>query len=124
MKDYRSITFLPCRDIKETVHFYRDILKLPITAIQGDNLYIFDTGYGYWGFCQYTDKRKPLSGNHGVCLSLNMDTDEEVLSVYRQLKDICTVAKQPAHHPDFPVFSFFLADPDGYMVEIQHTVLI
>lgn len=114
-----SIVFLPVSDIKDSYHFYHDILKLPVYQKQGDSLYIFDTGYGYWGFCQYQDGRKPFSGAKGVCLSLNLASDEEVISRYEELKDVVTVIKQPALHPDFPVYSFFIADPDGYLVEYQ-----
>ncbi len=124
MKDYHSVTFLPCSDIVTTAGFYRDTLKLKVRAVQNDNLYIFDTGYGYWGFCQYRDNRLPLSGDKGVCLSLNLDSDEEVLEIYSQLSKVCDIYRQPAHHPVFPVFSFFILDPDGYLVEIQHTALI
>lgn len=114
-----SVVFLPCSDIRKTVSFYRDILHLHVAEKQNDNLYIFDTGYGYWGFCQYVDGRKPLSGPQGVCLSLNLASEEEVLEAYERLKDSCTIYKEPSNHPDFPVFSFFLLDPDGYLVEYQ-----
>ena len=114
-----SVLFLPCTDIRKTLHFYHEVLHLPIAQKQSDNLYIFDTGYGYWGFCQYKDHRKPLSGPQGVCLSLNLPDNEGVLKMYEQLKDLCPVYKKPAVHPDFPVYSFFLQDPDGYLVEFQ-----
>ncbi len=114
-----SVVFLPCSDIRRTYAFYHDILKLPVTQKQGDNLYIFDTGCGYWGFCQYADGRAPLSGPQGVCLSLNLESSEEVLNTYEKLKDTCDVYKAPQKHPNFPVFSFFIKDPDGYLVEFQ-----
>ena len=114
-----SITFLPVTDIQKTYHFYHEILKLPVFQKQGDSLYIFDTGYGYWGFCQYADGRKPLSGEHGVCLSLNLDNNEEVLTKYEELKDNVNVYKKPATHPTFPVYSFFVFDPDHYLIEFQ-----
>ena len=114
-----SITFLPVTDIHKTFHFYHEILKLPVHSQQSDNLYIFDTGYGYWGFCQYKDNRKPLSGAKGVCLSLNLNSNEEVMETYALLKDKVTVFKEPARHPDFPVYSFFILDPDNYLVEFQ-----
>ncbi len=114
-----SIVFLPCTDIQKTAAFYRDILGLRVDQIQSDRLYIFDTGYGYWGFCQYADGRKPLSGPQGVCLSLNLPDNDAVLAKYEELKDRCTVIREPRKHPDFPVYSFFIADPDGYMVEFQ-----
>ncbi len=113
MKPHSSVIFLPCTDIQQTVHFYHDLLKLPIDSTQGNSLYIFDTGYGYWGFVQYADQRQPLSGKHGVCLSLNLADDQAVLAKYEELRHQCTVIRGPEKHPDFPVFSFFLADPDG-----------
>ena len=122
MNPKSSVIFLPVSNIKETYHFYHEILGLPIDQKQGDSLYIFDTGYGYWGFCQYGDGRKPLSGEKGVCLSLNLGSNEEVISRYEELKDKVTIFKEPAMHPVYPVYSFFISDPDGYMVEYQKTV--
>ncbi len=119
MKPESSIVFLPVSDIGETVRFYRDALKLPVHQKQSDRLYIFDTGYGYWGFCQYDDDRKPLSGPQGVCLSLNLPDNEAVINKYEELKNSCRVYKRPARHPQFPVYSFFLIDPDEYLVEFQ-----
>ncbi|MBE6115640.1 MAG: VOC family protein [Erysipelotrichaceae bacterium] len=119
MKPESSIVFLPVSDIEETVRFYRDTLKLPVHQKQSDRLYIFDTGYGYWGFCQYDDDRKPLSGPQGVCLSLNLPDNEAVINKYEELKNSSRVYKRPARHPQFPVYSFFLMDPDEYLVEFQ-----
>lgn len=114
-----SIIFLPCTNIKNTLSFYHDLLHLPIYQTQGDHLYIFDTGYGYWGFCEYSDQRVPLSGPKGVCLSINLDSKEEVLQKYEELKDVVKVYQEPKQHPTFPVYSFFILDPDGYLVEFQ-----
>lgn len=114
-----SVTFLPVTNIERTYDFYVNTLNLKVFQKQGDNLYIFDTGYGYWGFCQYADGRKPLSGPQGVCLSLNLASNDEVIARYEELKDRCEIIKAPAIHPDFPVFSFFVRDPDGYTVEYQ-----
>ena len=117
-----SIVFLPVTDIEKTVHFYHEILKLPIHQKQGDSLYIFDTGYGYWGFCQYDDNRRPLSGPKGVCLSLNLKDNEEVLQKYEELKDKVRIYKEPCQHEKYPVYSFFILDPDDYLVEFQKIV--
>ena len=114
-----SIIFLPCSNIEATLSFYRDRLGLKVAQKQGDNLYIFDTGYGYIGFCQYKDGRAPLSGPQGVCLSLNLEDNDAVLARFQELKENCEVYKAPAVHPDFPVYSFFILDPDGYLVEYQ-----
>ena len=114
-----SIIFLPCTDICRTFTFYHDVLGLPVAQKQGENLYIFDTGYGYWGFCEYADGREPLSGPQGACLSLNLENNEAVLAQYEALKARCDIYREPARHPVFPVFSFFIRDPDGYLVEFQ-----
>lgn len=116
-----SAVFLPCSDIRSAEHFYHDILGFPIAERQAENLLVFDTGYGYWGFCQYPDGRKPLSGPHGVCLSVNLESEQAVLDAYEEYKCHCPVHREPAWHPQFPVFSFFLLDPDGYLVEFQKT---
>lgn len=121
MRSGTSVIFLPCTDIRKTESFYHDAIGLAIEERQSDNLVIFDTGYGYWGFCQYADERKPLSGPKGVCLSLNLESEEAVRQTYEKLKDCCTVYKEPMKHPQFPVYSFFVLDPDGYLVEFQKT---
>ena len=114
-----SVVFLPVSDIGRTYDFYHGTLGLPVFQKQGDSLYIFDTGYGYWGFCQYGDGRAPLSGQQGACLSINLDANEDVIAKYEELKDRCRVYKAPAMHPVYPVFSFFVLDPDDYLVEFQ-----
>ncbi len=119
MNQNSSVVFLPVSDINKTFHFYHEILEIPVFQKQGDSLYIFDTGYGYWGFCQYADQRKPLSGEKGVCLSLNLNSNDEVLARYEEIKDKVTIYKKPAMHPVYPVYSFFICDPDGYLVEYQ-----
>lgn len=121
MRPKTSVVFLPCGDISKTTLFYHDILMFPIAERQGDNLVIFDTGYGYWGFCEYEDGRPLLSGPQGICLSVNLKDEDAVRAVYERLKDQCEIYKTPAKHPVFPVYSFFLLDPDGYLVEYQKT---
>lgn len=121
MKPGTSVIFLPCSDIQATGHFYHDLLGFQIAERQSDNLLIFEAGNAYWGFCQYGDGRKPLSGPHGVCLSLNLESRQAVLESYEKYRLLCAVYKEPAEHPQFPVFSFFLQDPDGYLVEFQKT---
>ena len=97
-----SIVFLPCTDIRRTVEFYHDTLGLPIAQRQSETLCIFNAAGGYWGFCQYADGRKPLSGPQGACLSLNLESNEAVWTMYERLKDRCPVHRAPAQHPDFP----------------------
>ena len=109
------ITFLPVTDIKKTVEFYRDIIGLKVDKDEG-NCVIFSCGEGYWGFCSYNDGRKlPI----GVCMSLNLENNEEVDSEYHRISKLGIEATKPVKHPNFPVYSFFMKDPDGYTVELQ-----
>ena len=90
------VTFLPCSDIKKTTHFYRDIVGLPVVQEQaGGMLKIFDTGYGYWGFCQYGDGRSIPSGDVGVCLSLNCHDEADVDRQYARMTEKGCVIKEP-----------------------------
>ena len=109
------VVFYPCKDIEETRSFYMEVLGLKLYNDQG-MCKIFDTGYGYLGFCQYA---------HGglashVCISFNCKDTEEVDKMYalfgQEPAYQCTV---PQRHPDFAVYSFFMKDPNGYTVEFQ-----
>lgn len=121
MKSGTGVVFLPCSDIRETERFYHGILGFPVVERQSEDLLVFDTGYGYWGFCRYADGRAPLSGPGGVCLSVNLESEEAVSAAFEKIRGLCPVYREPAWHPRFPVFSFFVLDPDGYLVEFQKT---
>lgn len=57
-----SVIFLPCRDIAATHDFYTRVVGLQkVQGQAGGTLHIYDTGYGYWGFCQYPG-RPPGAG--------------------------------------------------------------
>lgn len=112
-----SVFFLPCRDLAQTRAFYRDILGMEIHQDTGGSL-ILDSGYGYLGFVQYGDGRPMASG---VCLSFNCPDRAAVNLAYQALRNRpeCQVQGPPRHHAQFPVYSFFFRDPNGYTLEFQ-----
>ena len=120
-----SVVFLPCSNIQKTVQFYHDMIGLPIVQEQANGkLKIFDTGYGYWGFCQYEDGRPLLSGDVGVCLSLNCPNEADVDAQYqRMVKKLGDCIVPPQIQEKFPVYAFFVRDPDDYKVEFQRILL-
>lgn len=120
-----SVVFLPVSDIESTTRFYRDIIGLPVVQEQSGGICrIFDTGYGYWGFCQYPDKRGALSGPQGACLSLNMHDEADVDRQYRRIISAgVKTMSEPAVQKNFPVYAFFMEDPDHYKVEFQYIQL-
>ena len=109
------MVFYPCKDIEETSRFYQEVLGLRLYNDQG-KCKIFDTGYGYQGFCQYSHGEL---ASH-VCISFNCKNEAEVDKTYTLFRDTskyqCT---KPQRHPEFAVYSFFMKDPNGYTVEFQ-----
>lgn len=109
------VTFFPVNNIEETVRFYRDIIGLKLYNDFG-NCVILNCGEGFWGFCDYGDGRElPL----GVCLSLNLQDNGEVDKEYERLSKLNISGTKPENHSVFPVYSFFIKDPNGYTVEFQ-----
>ena len=110
-----SINFYPCLDIEKTTDFYINEIGLSLYQDQG-TCRIFDTGYGYIGFCEYEDH---ILCNK-TCISFNVPTKEDVFKYYEKYK-----AKQmpgltePKKHPKYEVYSFFMKDINGYTLEIQ-----
>lgn len=121
MKDPSGVIFLPCADIEATHRFYTETVGLPMIQEQaGGSLRIYDTGYGYWGFCAYPDGRLLLGGAQGVCLSLKCRDRAEVDRLYAAMAAAgVKLLTQPAMQERFPVYSFFAEDPSGYKVEFQ-----
>jgi len=119
-----SIVFFPCSNIKVTSKFYNDIIGLTVAQEQnGGMCIIFDTGYGYLGFCQYDDGRYIPSGPVGMCISLNCRNEAEVDRCYEDvLKKGADIIMPPQRQEKFPVYSCFLRDPDGYKVEFQRVL--
>ena len=120
-----SVVFLPVKDIQETTEFYRDVIGFPVVQEQSGGICrIFDTGYGYWGFCQYPDGRPLLNGPQGVCLSLNCHDQADVDKQYEKLAQKgCVMDCRPKYMENFPVYGFFMKDPNGYKLEFQYILL-
>ncbi len=121
MKPESSVIFFPCRDINETKNYYSQVLGLPVYKDLGDTVW-FDCGYGYLAFVYYGPERTMASG---ACISFNLPSIEAVDSMYAALRNpqsgVLGLEEPPAHHSKFPVYSFFLSDPNGYVLEFQKT---
>ena len=114
-----SVIFFPCRDLEKTVQYHTEVLGLPIYKRPEKTVW-FDCGYGYLAFVDYGPDR-PLAS--GQCISFNLPSKEAVDAMYRQLlsRPVIGLQEPPAQHPKFPVYSFFLSDPNGYTLEFQKT---
>ncbi len=120
-----SIVFFPCEDIKRTEVFYTKVVGLRLAQSQGGGkALIFDTGYGFLGFCQYDDGRPIPSGPQGMCISLNCRDEADVDAHYERLKEKgADILMAPCIQEKFPVYSCFVRDPSGYKVEFQRILL-
>lgn len=110
-----SINFYPCLDIEKTTEFYIKEIGLSLYEDQG-TCRIFDTGYGYIGFCEYEDH---ILCNK-TCISFNVPTKEDVFRYYEKYKQKQMPGlTEPKKHPKYDVYSFFMKDINGYTLEIQ-----
>ena len=62
MRMVGSVVFLPVKDLARTRAFYTQVIGLRLAMVQPAGAEIYDTGYGYWGFCAYGDGRPALGG--------------------------------------------------------------
>lgn len=105
------INFYQCRDLEETKSFYIK-LGLTLSRIEPQCL-IFDSGYGEIGFLE-SPSFLPLPYS---CLSFVKESKEEVDAIYKQfIDDAITI---PSVHEKYPVYSFFMKDPNGLTIEFQ-----
>lgn len=120
-----SVIFFPCKNIEETSLFYREKVGFPEVQVQSGGICrIYDTGYGYVGFCQYDDGRPIPGGPTGVCISLNCHDEADVDRQYQVMVERgCEIISPPQHQQKFPVYAFFVKDPSGYKVEFQRILL-
>lgn len=116
-----SVVFFPVSDIEKTHHFYINKIGLKLYMIQKSETSearIYDSGYGYIGFCQYNDGRTIPSG---LCISFNCLDEKDVDHQFDRVKALgVKVVQPPKQHALFPVYSCFFLDPDQYMVEFQY----
>ena len=107
------VNFYACSNLEHSDLFYRFLGLVLFHSSPGCKIY--DSGYGYIGFLEKKDMVLPDYS----CISFNCESVEEVDKEYLRLKDLydCTI---PEKHHKFPVYSFFLNDPDGYRVEFQY----
>lgn len=109
------VVFYPCLNINTTTRFYLDVIGLKIFQDQGSCI-IFDTGYGYLGFCEYEDHQLATK----TCISFNLKDVKAVNQKYEEFKKIGDFDfTPPKKHPKFEVYSFFMKDPNGYTLEFQ-----
>ncbi len=110
----QQITFLHTQNLKETRHFYLDILGLPLAREQSNCLIFKVTEGAFLGFCEHIE---PISTGRKVILTL---VSEDVDGWYQRLKNFSNqLINPPVANTNYEIYHFFILDPNGYWIEIQ-----
>jgi predicted enzyme related to lactoylglutathione lyase len=110
-----QINWVYTRDLDSTAEFYREILGLECSRDEGDAR-IFKTVDGaFIGVCKVFAERvvEPKGG------MISMVTDD-VDAWYQRLTDNGLAIENPPRRLEkFGIYSFFVRDPNGYVIEFQ-----
>lgn len=110
-----QISWVYAWDLNSAAEFYSDILGFECSRNEGDAM-IFKTGEGaFIGLCRAFAERvvEPRGG------MISIVTDD-VDAWYRRLLDKGLVIDKPPHRLEqFAIYSFFVSDPNGYVIEFQ-----
>jgi catechol 2,3-dioxygenase-like lactoylglutathione lyase family enzyme len=108
------ITFLGTKDLQKTTKFYIDHLGFKLYKDQGKCHIYTVPGGGMIGFCSHIDVM--ASSKSPIITFITPDVDK----MYHYLIEKgVEIEKKPEKNPYFPIYHFFLQDPNGYTVEIQ-----
>lgn len=108
------ITFLPVLDLETTVHFYQNILDLPLVRDQEDCKIFRISSTGFIGFCSRWEIPTP---SKSIILTLVTNDVDEWYT--RLINNGATVEKPPTYNPKYKIYHAFFLDPNGYRIEIQ-----
>ena len=93
------ITFLPVLDLKNTVHFYQNILALPLVRDQGDCKIFRISSTGFIGFCSRDEI--PTPSKSIIFTLVTNDVDEWYSSL---INNGATAEKPPTYNPKYKIY--------------------
>ena len=110
-----QISWVYTEDLDTTVEFYADALGLECIRDEGDARIFATAASAAIGVCRAFENRvvEPKGG------MISIVTDD-VDAWYRKIidKDV-TVAGPPHRIEQFSIYTFFVTDPNGYVIEFQ-----
>ena len=110
-----QISWVYTQDLDSTAEFYGEILGLECSRDEGDARIFKTTEGAFIGVCKAFADRviEPKGG------MISMVTDD-VDAWYRRLLDNgLPIANPPRRLEQFGIYSFFVRDPNGYVIEFQ-----
>lgn len=110
-----AIAFLPTADLESTRRFYVDQLGLTLRLDQGACHIYQAAPNAHFGFCTTLT---PHQNPDQIILTL---VTENVQDFYQNiLNQNIQTDGPPRENLKFKIFHFFMTDPNGYRVEVQH----
>lgn len=103
-------------DVAASLHFYHDILGLPIGmrhTVAGSDMIMLGTANDPKVELLYTENTVPAPGN-GISIGLSVDSLQDMLE--RMADNGIPILSGPIS-PGPGIAFFFVADPDGYAVQ-------
>ena len=110
-----QISWVYTEDLDSTAHFYAEVLGFKCSRNEG-NARIYNTcGDACIGVCRaFADRVVEPQG--GMISIITDDVDRW----YLKLKESGLAIDQPPHHlEEFGIYTFFVKDPNGYVIEFQ-----
>ena len=113
-----QISWVYTEDLDSTAYFYAEVLGFKCSRDEGNGR-IFDTGGNACiGVCRAFADRV-VEPNGGMISIITNDVD----AWYLRLKEAGLAIDQPPHHLEqFGIYSFFVRDPNGYVIEFQQFI--
>jgi catechol 2,3-dioxygenase-like lactoylglutathione lyase family enzyme len=109
----QQVTFLFTNDLAATVHFYEEILALPLVLDQGSCRIYRVSNDAFVGFCARAAPEQP----DGIMFTLVTDEVDD-WHAYLVEKGVA-IEKPPTHNETYNIYQLFVRDPNGYLIEIQ-----
>ena len=120
MKNHKSgvsgqISWVYTEDLDSTAHFYADVLGFECSRDEGNARVYTTGGNACIGVCRaFADRVVEPKG--GMISIITDDVD----SWYLKLKNAGLAVDQPPHRlEEFGIYTFFVKDPNGYVIEFQ-----
>ena len=110
-----QISWVYCKDLETTARFYADVLGLECRRDEGGARIYATAGGASIGVCRAFADR--VVEPRGGMISLVCD---DVDGWYRRLRERGLEIDAPPHRLEaFGIYTFFVRDPNGYVIEFQ-----
>ena len=121
MKFASQITFLYYKDLSEPSKFYGDLFGFKLEIDQGWAKIYRVSESSYLGIVDETRGTLNWAPEKSALVTLVTATIDEVDEWYEKLQNAgVKIRSEPQTHDEIGIRGFFLEDPAGYVIEIQH----